>query len=90
MAELAEAAAQDTVDPDPRPALLAGCMQALQTRARKVIEMKYQNGLPIREIARQLGFQVGAIEMALVRARRALKECIERKMGGSPDLQARR
>jgi RNA polymerase sigma-70 factor (ECF subfamily) len=90
LAELAEAAAQAVVEPDPRPAMLAGCMQGLAARARKVIELKYQEGLPIREIAERLGFQVGAIEMALVRARRALRECIERKMGNSSDLQIKR
>src|SRR3954471_4272351 len=77
---LAEAAAQSVEEPDPRPALLSGCIAALQERARKVIEMKYAGGLPIKEIADRLGQQVGAIEMALVRARRALRQCIERKM----------
>ncbi len=78
--DLAEAAAAEAEEPDERPALMAGCMQSLQGRARQVLEMKYNQDMAIRQIAEQMGMQVGAIEMALVRARRALRDCIERKM----------
>jgi RNA polymerase sigma-70 factor (ECF subfamily) len=78
--ELADAAIELAEEPDDRPALMAGCMSSLQTRARKVLEMKYAQGMAIKQIADALGYQVGAIEMALVRARRALRDCIERKM----------
>ena len=78
--ELADAAVRASEEPDERPALLERCMEALQARARRVLEMKYGGNLAIKQIADQLGQQVGAIEMALVRARRALRDCIERKL----------
>jgi len=80
LADLAEAATAAVEEPDDRPAMLAKCMELLQGRARQVIEMKYQGEMAIKDIAERLGRQVGAIEMTLVRARRALRDCIERKM----------
>ena len=65
---------------DARPAMLEACLQRLQPRARSVVEMKYRGGLAIKQIAERLAMQVGAIEMTLVRARRALRDCIERKL----------
>src|SRR4051812_13256632 len=53
MTDLAEAAARAAEEPDRRPALLEGCMQGLQGRAKRVMEMKYGSDLPIKEIAEQ-------------------------------------
>ena len=78
---VADAAATLPVEPDERPTLLAECLQNLQPRARKAVELKYAGGQAIKQIAEHLGQQVGAVEMMLVRARRALRDCIERKLG---------
>jgi RNA polymerase sigma-70 factor (ECF subfamily) len=67
--------------------LLPGCLRALPERVRGVLVMKYADDLPIKEIAGRTGRQVGAVEMTLVRARRALRECLERRMrqSGHPE-----
>lgn len=78
--QVAGAAEEFAAEPDARPALLAGCLQQLQARARNVMEMRYGQSLPIKQIAEKVGQQVGAVEMMLVRARRAVRECVERKM----------
>lgn len=77
---VAAAAEGFAAEPDDRPALLAACLQRLEAKVRKLLELRYMTGLPIKEIADQLGRQVAAVEMALVRARRALRECVERKL----------
>jgi RNA polymerase sigma-70 factor, ECF subfamily len=58
---------------------LRDCVGKLVPAARQAIEMKYRDGVAIREIAAAQGREVGAVEMALVRARRALRQCIEAK-----------
>jgi RNA polymerase sigma-70 factor (ECF subfamily) len=84
VAALAEAAMQMTppepLEADERSAALRDCLGRLAPKAREAIERKYRDGQPIREIAEAQGREVGAVEMALVRARRALRQCIERAM----------
>lgn len=80
MEAVAAAAEGFAVEPDTRPALLAACLERVEAKARQLLELRYAAGLSIRQVAEQLGRQVGAVEMALVRARRALKACVERKL----------
>jgi RNA polymerase sigma-70 factor (ECF subfamily) len=81
---LAEAAAESMAvappEPDDRVAALKHCLSRLAPKAREAIEKKYRDGQAIRSIADAQGREVGAVEMALVRARRALKQCIEQSM----------
>jgi DNA-directed RNA polymerase specialized sigma24 family protein len=56
------------------------CLKHLGGTARRVLELKYENSHKIAEIAQRLGKSVPAIEMILVRSRRGLRECIERKI----------
>jgi RNA polymerase sigma-70 factor (ECF subfamily) len=77
---LSETAAQHAAEVDERYHFLAGCLKALGSTARRVLEMKYAEGRKIHEIAGCIQKSVSAIEMILVRSRRALRDCIERKM----------
>lgn len=77
---LAETAADLGGELDRREAFLRDCLQAVQDTGRNVLEMKYGRGLAIREIAAHLEKSVEAVEMMLVRLRRALRDCIERKL----------
>jgi DNA-directed RNA polymerase specialized sigma24 family protein len=52
----------------------------LKSTARQVMELKYGESLPIRDIAKRVGKSVSAVEMILVRNRRALRECVERQL----------
>ena len=77
---LADAAEQHADETDERYYFLAGCLQELGVTARRVVEMKYSQGCRIAEIADCLKKSVASVEMILVRSRRALRNCIQRKM----------
>jgi RNA polymerase sigma-70 factor (ECF subfamily) len=59
---------------------LRTCLAQLKSTARRVMELKYGESLPIREIAARVGKSVSAVEMILVRSRRALRDCVERQI----------
>ena len=80
---LAEVANEHEGEADDRYFFLAECLQGLTDMARRVLQMKYAGGLKIRDIASGLARSVAAVEMMLVRSRRELRECIERKMAQS-------
>ena len=77
---LSEAAAQDAGQIDQRYYFLAECLKALGATAGRVLELKYAQGRKIAEISACLEKSVPAVEMVLVRSRRKLRACIERKM----------
>jgi RNA polymerase sigma-70 factor (ECF subfamily) len=77
---LSETAVQNASAIDERYFLLAECVKSLGGKARKVLQMKYVEGRKIREIADRLAKSVAAIEMTLVRSRRDLRDCVERKL----------
>ena len=77
---LAEAAAELAPEIDERLAHLRRCVEGLQERTRRVLRLRYWERLPIRQVAERVGKTVGAIEMVLVRARRGLRQCVERRL----------
>ena len=76
---LAEAAAEYAQEIDTRYRFLVECLETLKGEARNILEMKYGQGLKISQIASRSGKSVEAVEMMLVRIRRILRECIDRK-----------
>ena len=64
-----------------RLAALRTCLQALPPAGAGLVEAFYFKGRPAAEIARQEGRKVGAVWMALLRVRQALRECMEMKLG---------
>lgn len=76
---LGETAVEHAADVNEQYYFLAECLQALGGSARAVLEMKYGQDCKIRDIARRLEKTIASVEMILVRSRRALRECIERK-----------
>ncbi len=77
--QLAEAASEYAPELDRRYHFLRECLERLQTRSRGVLQMKYGEGLKSWEIGERVGKRVEAVEMILVRTRRILRDCIERK-----------
>jgi len=65
---------------DLRQTILRDCMKSLPDRSRNVLALKYGEGRGSREIAKSTGLQVGAVDMLLSRTRRALQECVTRKL----------
>ena len=62
-------------DPDERIALKQILAQ-LPPRAREVLELRYLDGLEIVDIAARLGMTRNAVDQALFRGRRSLKELL--------------
>ncbi len=62
---------------------LEHCVQKLRGHARTVIGLHYSDGLKTVEIAQRLQMEHGAVRMLLSRARKILRECIERQLGRS-------
>ncbi|HOX07496.1 MAG TPA: sigma-70 family RNA polymerase sigma factor [Planctomycetota bacterium] len=75
----------DSAPPDPaawaeRRAVLAGCLERIAPRARRILELRYVEGLRPPEIAARVAWRTDAVHVALSRARRALRECAERRL----------
>jgi RNA polymerase sigma-70 factor, ECF subfamily len=56
------------------------CLKKLPKRSRGVLRLFYADRLRIADIAARLQRTVGAVEMQLVRLRRALRDCIEERI----------
>jgi RNA polymerase sigma-70 factor (ECF subfamily) len=58
-------------------ARLAQCLERLPDNARAMIERRYQQGLPLPELARRFRRSTEAIGSALYRIRQGLRRCME-------------
>lgn len=83
MALLLETATRQAEEANHRSEHLVECVKSLRGSARRALSMKYGDGRTIRDIAAQMRRSVGAVEMLLVRSRKLLRQCIERKLSHS-------
>lgn len=60
--------------------MLRSCMERLTDRAREILRLRYQEGRRSQEIALRLKMAVYSVDMAMSRARKALRECIAAKI----------
>lgn len=84
---LAAAAEEAEAAWDDRREALARCLEQLAPRARQILELRYSDDfLPPPAIAARLSWTVGAVHVALSRARKFLQECTRRRLslGGGP------
>lgn len=65
---------------DARVDHLRNCLQTLEERARRAIDMRYRLDAPREQIARELGLAESGVKALLERLRERLKECVQRKM----------
>ena len=63
-------------------AALHECLKKLPQKARQLLKLRYEDGLPGDEIGRRTGQARGAVYQALWRARAALERCIRRQLSG--------
>jgi RNA polymerase sigma-70 factor (ECF subfamily) len=77
---MAEAADVEGEAADLRRTHLKSCLDGMGDHLREVLRLRYLEGLPVRDLAAQVRKSVAAVEMILVRGRRALRECVERKL----------
>jgi RNA polymerase sigma-70 factor (ECF subfamily) len=81
--DLLHAADQDEADPfADRRERLPACVAALPEASRQLLALRYEEGLGAKDIAGRVGRTPAAIDMALSRIRRLLRDCIERKITG--------
>ncbi len=59
---------------------LRPCLELLTDTNRQLIRLRYLRELPIAEVAAQVGRSVGAIKVALLRVRRQLAECAQKRL----------
>jgi RNA polymerase sigma-70 factor, ECF subfamily len=59
---------------------LQRCLETLQSKSRSAIELRYGANLPCRTVARRLDLSDNALYALLSRVRRALFECVERRL----------
>ncbi|MBM4149405.1 MAG: sigma-70 family RNA polymerase sigma factor [Lentisphaerae bacterium] len=59
---------------------LADCLKSLPPRAGTIMNLRYAEGLDPQRIARHVSWSVGAIYVQLSRARRLLRDCVNRKL----------
>ena len=64
-----------------RAEALVECLKRLKGRERRVIEMKYRDGLNYSEIGRALGMNKNAVAVMAHRSRAALRDCIRGRLG---------
>ena len=77
---LATTAEEHADEIDVRLSFLQECLGRLTTSCRNIMQMKYLDGKKIADIAVQVGRNVSAVEMTLVRSRRVLRECMDHRM----------
>ncbi len=65
---------------------LRGCLSETGEKARELLAWRYDDGIPLSEMAERTGRSVGAIKKNLFKIRQQLQECIERKTATSPEI----
>ncbi|MEO6597192.1 MAG: sigma-70 family RNA polymerase sigma factor [Planctomycetota bacterium] len=71
-----------TADADQGEELLArlhNCLQQLQPRSKKALELHYRDGFGWNDVAAQIGLRPNGTKTLVQRARQALRTCIERR-----------
>jgi RNA polymerase sigma-70 factor, ECF subfamily len=77
---LAEAAPEVDETFEPRRSALANCLGEVQGRSREILQLRYMEGLMPPRIAEKISWKVGAVNVALSRARRFLRDCTQRRL----------
>jgi RNA polymerase sigma-70 factor, ECF subfamily len=71
-------AASTLASMDPRREALHHCINRLDDRRRRLIELRYSSGFSIEKIAEVVGKSVAATKGGLFRVRRLLEQCVTR------------
>jgi RNA polymerase sigma-70 factor (ECF subfamily) len=59
---------------------LQRCKDELAPQTRRIIDLRYEQAHRPPEVARTMGWTVNAVNVALSRARAALRDCVERQL----------
>lgn len=79
------ASREDAEDPREVEVRLAlrHCLRKVSEKNRELLRLRYEEARPVAALAESLGKSQSAIKVGLMRIRRALFDCIERKMADS-------
>ena len=77
---LCATAMEEEWQPEEELRLLARCKEELAPQARRVIDLRYEQAHRPPEIAQRMEWSVNAVNVALARARSALRECVDRQL----------
>jgi len=83
LALLAAERAQDVPWWSPRMEALAGCVEKLDPAQRLLVESVYEQGAEIADLARRQGRVPQTLYNQLGSIRRALAECVQRRLAGA-------
>jgi RNA polymerase sigma-70 factor (ECF subfamily) len=78
--QVADAHAELAPELEQRAAALRGCLEGVQGRSRRALELRYVDGLAPREIGRRTGKKSGAVRVLLSRVRASLRQCVDRRL----------
>jgi len=83
--EVLESALQAAESAAPAPSVrrdaLRRCLDQMpEARGRRVLELRYGEGLPGEKVAQQVGVSLNALYTLLSRVRKLLQDCIERRV----------
>jgi RNA polymerase sigma-70 factor (ECF subfamily) len=78
--EALAASAPEAAFDDARLAALPACLAKLAPQARRIVDLFYEHEHKPQEIAQLVKWTPSAVSVALSRARRALRECIEQQL----------
>jgi RNA polymerase sigma-70 factor (ECF subfamily) len=79
----AEAAEAPAADIEARLAALRQCVDGLPSDARRLLRLRYDDGLSCGDVAGRVGRSVGAVHQALCRLHRALRRCVEKRVAAT-------
>jgi RNA polymerase sigma-70 factor (ECF subfamily) len=75
--ELAYADAAPAADRETEQKALSKCLGRLGPKVGRIVNQHYQEGLALAEVASELNMSVGAVKVAMYRARMQLKDCVQ-------------
>jgi RNA polymerase sigma-70 factor, ECF subfamily len=85
--QIAETYEQATQEAWPYPQFVGECVEELDGRSRRAIQLRYGGNLKTAQIARQMELSDGAVRMVLSRARTLMRKCIEARIMRWRDTQ---
>jgi RNA polymerase sigma-70 factor, ECF subfamily len=77
---VASAAEEEDHGWETRRQALADCLKSIAPKAKKMMELRYEQGLPPPEIAKSMEWSLGAVNVQLSRVREFLRNCVSRKL----------
>ncbi len=63
---------------------LAGCIEGLPERQRRLLRWYYTESMSAEDVGRRLGRSAGAVRVIMLRIRDALRDCVLRRVAGEP------